>query len=95
MSLYTVYSKNDGCVFCERAIDMLEQNNKAFVTIKCTDVADMKDILRTTWALPEDVIQNIRTFPQILHDGNLVGGYFELYNIIRNEANTFSTDAEF
>jgi glutaredoxin len=94
MSLYTVYSR-DGCTFCERAIDLLEGTNEAFVTIKCKDVADMKDRLRTTWSLPEDVIQNVRTFPQILHDGNLVGGYFELYNIIRNEANTFSTDAEF
>lgn len=72
MSGYVVYTK-DGCGWCERAKDLLDSSGHAFETRRLKNVAELHR------ALGDD---SVSTFPQIVHDGVLIGTYDHLQDYL-------------
>lgn len=75
--MFTVYGKED-CTYCVQAVELLKQKGEEF-TYKKLDVDYSKD----------DLIEMVgkygvvpRTLPQITKDGEYVGGYNELKDLL-------------
>lgn len=79
--MYTVYGKQ-GCTFCEKAEDLLNQLGLEYeykelgVDILAADFKRM---------FVENYNQVVTTVPQILHEGDYVGGYTELKETLNKE----------
>ena len=76
MSKYTIYSK-PSCGYCSQAKDLLEQNNLDFEYLQ----------LGTHYSLQEfmELFPDARTFPMIVKDGEVVGGYNDLAESLKQE----------
>ena len=76
MSRVTVYS-TPTCPYCTAAKSMLDKWGVAFTEIHINDSeAAMLDFIETT--------RNAATVPQILIDGEVIGGYTELTELHRD-----------
>jgi glutaredoxin 3 len=61
----------DNCPYCERALSLLDEAKANYEkTYVSRDDAEMRSKLLER--------SNMRTFPQIFKDGELIGGYTEL-----------------
>ena len=74
--MYTIYSK-PSCGYCLQAKDLLEQNKLEF---------EYKQ-LGTHYSLQEfmESFPDARTFPMIVKDGEVVGGYKDLCEYLKQE----------
>lgn len=73
----TVYGKSVGCVWCDRAKDLLETNGVSF---EFKDVKESEVLAELKEELPM-----VRTVPQIWIDGVYVGGYDDLEKYLVSE----------
>ena len=74
--MYTIYSK-PSCGYCLQARDLLEQNKLEF---------EYKN-LGTHYSLQEfvELFPNARSFPMIVKDGEVIGGYNDLAESLKQE----------
>ena len=74
--MYTIYSK-PSCGYCLQAKDLLEQNKLEF---------EYKQ-LGTHYSLQEfmELFPDARSFPMIVKDGEVVGGYNDLAESLKQE----------
>ena len=70
-----VYSK-DNCPFCVKAKAVLQKSNIEFIEKKLDVDYTREELL--------DLIPTARTMPQIIINGNAIGGYDELLTYIEN-----------
>lgn len=73
--MYIIYGA-DKCPFCNKAKDLLDNNNKQYVYY---DITDKKTKIMNELA---DKTNNQRTVPIIFDNQKFIGGYTELSNII-------------
>jgi thioredoxin reductase (NADPH) len=74
---YTVYSKKN-CSFCDRAILLLEDLNYEVVVKKIDeDISHFNEM--------RDKAPMMRTMPVILKDDQVIGGYSDLIDFLKNE----------
>ena len=71
--MFTVYTK-DNCTFCDQAKALLQQKGMAFQTLKLGADVTREELLAK--------IPTARTMPQILKDGQPIGGYTELKQML-------------
>jgi len=73
-----IYSK-DNCPFCDKAIyqaqQMVQESSNKYVVYKLGVDFDMQNLL--------EKFPTARTFPQIVIDGENIGGYTEFSQIIK------------
>lgn len=69
----TIYSKNN-CVYCDRAKNLLNEKNILFqeVLVDTTDQHVVSELQEKT---------GMKTFPQILIDNKVLGGFTELQEL--------------
>lgn len=80
--MFTIYSK-PGCTFCDQAKALLESKGLDHEVINL-DVGQTK-VEGATYVSRDELLARVpgaRTMPQILQDGNLVGGYTELKKLL-------------
>lgn len=75
MEKYTIYSRND-CPWCTRAKELLESKGLAYNELKLGVDYDRNE-LATKLGNPARL-----TVPQIFHEGNYIGNYEALRNLI-------------
>jgi len=68
MNSFTVYTQ-DGCIFCTRAIELLQSKNQAVNVININENLAHREMFRR---------RGFKTVPQIYHNGKHVGGYDDL-----------------
>lgn len=68
-NVWFVYTK-DGCKYCEKTLDLLENNNETYTVKSCTS---KNDINSTTL----EQIGSHSTFPMIFRNDEFIGGYTE------------------
>jgi len=68
MNSFTVYTQ-DGCIFCTRAIELLQSKNQAVNVINVNADPETKHLFHR---------HGFKTVPQIYHNGKHVGGYDDL-----------------
>lgn len=74
---YTVYSKKN-CSFCDRAIMLLEDLNYEVVVKKIDeDISFLREM--------RDKAPTMRTMPVIFKNDQLIGGYSNLIDSLKNE----------
>lgn len=80
--MYTIYSK-PGCNFCEQAKQLLNDKGLAYDE-RILDVGQEKDAGKTYVTVEQlrQVVPSARTVPQILNDGELIGGYSALAKLL-------------
>ena len=73
VSRVTIYSR-DGCVYCDMAIALAKKKNMEMSVLK----------LGTDYSVEEFQAKFIyaKTVPQIVLDGEHIGGYQDLYNLV-------------
>ena len=73
VSRVTIYSR-DGCVYCDMAVALAEKKNMEISVLK----------LGTDYSVEEFQAKFIyaKTVPQIVLDGEHIGGYQDLYNLV-------------
>lgn len=71
-----VYTKH-GCIYCTRAMTLLEKLNLPFQSIDITEDADTKHKI-----LEQTAVYNHRTFPFIFKNKRFIGGFTDLQNLI-------------
>lgn len=74
--MFTVYSK-DSCPYCYKIQQVLELTGKKFITYKLN-----KDFDKETFY---NIFGEGSTFPQVLFDGNKIGGCNETIKFIKNQ----------
>ena len=74
MTHAVIWSKND-CGFCVQAKMLLEQHNIEYEERRIGEGYTRDDLLA--------VVPNARTVPQIFLDGELVGGFTELNQLLQ------------
>ncbi|AGE50092.1 glutaredoxin [Acanthocystis turfacea Chlorella virus Canal-1] len=79
--MFLVFSK-DGCKYCAMAIKLLTEMKKDFHVIKLLDVTELNETLFILGI-------TAKTFPQVFMDGDHIGGYTELHEILTKEDNVF------
>ena len=67
-----VYSKNH-CPYCDMAKKLLEEKNEPYKEININHVSNPDTVLKEISG-----ITNSKTFPQIVLNGNYIGGYTDL-----------------
>ena len=77
MNSVVVWSK-DGCPFCDRAVSLLESKGIDFELRKIGEDWTKEQLL--------EAVPNARTVPQIVIDGNQIGGFTELNQLLTQEA---------
>ena len=68
MNSFTVYTQ-DGCIFCVRAIELLQSKDQAVNVIDIKADPEIKHLFHR---------RGFKTVPQIYHNGKHVGGYDDL-----------------
>lgn len=66
--MYTIISK-EGCVFCEKAKDLLADHFIPFTEFKIEYYEDLRDFVKAN---------GLKTLPQVYQNGDRIGGYTEL-----------------
>lgn len=74
MNNVVVWSK-DGCPFCDRAVTLLETKGISYELRKIGDGWTKEQLLES--------VPSARTVPQIVIDGESIGGFTELHSILR------------
>lgn len=69
---FIIFSKPD-CPWCTRAKELLLQHDSSYVEIDVTNDETSKIFLKES---------NLKSVPQIYHNGRLVGGYLALENYL-------------
>jgi glutaredoxin len=69
---FIIFSKPD-CPWCTRAKELLTQHDSSYVEFDVTDDETGKIFLKES---------NLKSVPQIFHNGRLVGGYLALENYL-------------
>ena len=74
--MYTIYSK-PSCGYCLQAKDLLEQDKLEFEYLT----------LGTNYSLQEfmELFPNARTFPMIVKDGEVIGGFNNLVEYLKQQ----------
>lgn len=72
---FVVFTK-DGCAWCDRAKQLLDERQHAYDTVECATIAQVREHLETRGL--EAPAAFVTTFPQILDGGCFVGGYEQL-----------------
>jgi len=67
--MYTVYTK-DNCTYCDQAKSLLQSKGISYNVKKLGEDITRDELLA--------LIPTARTMPQILKDGQLIGGFMEL-----------------
>jgi glutaredoxin len=67
--MYTIYTKDD-CTFCDQAKALLTSKGLPFQAVKLGEGITRDELI--------SLIPTARTMPQVLKDGNLIGGFMEL-----------------
>ena len=86
---YTIYSKS-GCAKCKDVKNLLTNNFFEFTLIDCDEylIEDKEDFLEFIKSVGN--IEDIwKTFPIVFFNGNLVGGYKETENHIKQSVNLY------
>ena len=65
-----------GCVWCDRAKELLASRGKAHSAVECASVADLRQRLEAAGL--GETASHVSTFPQILDNQRFVGGYQQL-----------------
>lgn len=79
MPQFTVYAK-EGCGYCVRAVDLLNQTGSTFEYLSVTENPDLKnEILRRN--------PDATTLPQIFEGETLIGGYDQLAAYFKAKGN--------
>ena len=76
MSKYIVYSKSN-CSYCDRAVALLEVKNIPFEIKKIDEDINLYKEMQKKAPL-------MKTLPVILKDGELIGGYNELFKSLES-----------
>lgn len=71
--MYTLYTKDD-CTFCDQAKNLLRTKGIPFETYKLGEDISREQLLAK--------IPTARTMPQIMKDGQVIGGYTELKQML-------------
>ena len=71
--MFTLYTK-DNCTYCDQAKSLLQQKGLPFQTLKLGADITREELLAK--------IPTARTMPQILKDGQVIGGYTELKRML-------------
>jgi len=71
--MFTLYTK-DNCTYCDQAKNLLQQKGLPFQTLKLGADISREELLAK--------IPTARTMPQILKDGQVIGGYTELKQML-------------
>lgn len=74
--MYTLYTK-ENCPYCVMAKDLLDMIGEEFVTFDVTKDGNMDKVNAILG-------YNIKTVPQIFHDGKHVGGYTDLQKYLES-----------
>ena len=74
--MYIIYSK-PSCGYCSQAKELLEQNNLDFEYLQLGTHYNL-DVLMT-------LAPNAKSFPQVFKDGELIGGYNDLVESLKQE----------
>jgi glutaredoxin len=69
---YYIITRED-CSWCDKAIDLLEQQGEAVVAFLYTDHPMFTKFM---------VAAKMKTVPQIWHENEYIGGYAELYKYL-------------
>ena len=90
--MYVVLSKT-GCIFCERAIKLLEEFQKDFsvhvLNSHDSSYATELEHMREKYNVPD----TFATFPMIIHpNGTFIGGFDDLNKRLSQEPLSFSND---
>jgi len=81
IEIYTL----DYCPFCQKAKLFFEEHNVQFKEIRCEDNEDeMRKKLTEQYNLP-----SLATFPQIIINGENIGGYSDLIDKFENKEISF------
>lgn len=76
--MYTVLTKGDGsCPFCTKAVDLLDLKRQQYQTIAMTSMQDVNEYLNDL-----DPEYTASTYPQIVYNGKIIGGYDKLCDVI-------------
>jgi glutaredoxin 3 len=71
--MFTLYTK-DNCPMCDKAKNLLTQQGISFTALKLGTDISREELLAK--------IPNARTMPQILKDGQVIGGFTELKQML-------------
>lgn len=71
----TIYSKAD-CVFCERAIALANSKNLDLKVLKLDEDFSREELF--------EQFPTARSFPQVIVDGNSIGGFKEFNELLKN-----------
>lgn len=71
--MFTLYTK-DNCTYCDQAKNLLRSMSLPFETVKLGEDITREELLAR--------IPTARTMPQVMKDGQLVGGYSELKQML-------------
>jgi len=77
MNNVIVWSK-ENCPFCQRAVSLLESKGIDYELRKIGEGWTREQLL--------EAVPTARTVPQIIVDGDSIGGFTELHNMLREEA---------
>lgn len=75
--MFTVLTK-EGCAWCVRAKELLEAHGLSFREVALASADDLRARLRKSVAC----VDHVTTFPQVLDDDRLVGGYAQLVDYL-------------
>ncbi len=76
MSKYIVYSRSN-CSYCDRAVALLEAKNIPFKIKKIDEDINLYEEMQTKAPF-------MKTLPVILKNGELIGGYNELFKSLES-----------
>lgn len=82
---FLIYGR-DNCVWCDRAVALLENKGIDYTLIKIN--TETGENLQEFF----DATNNARTVPQIFINGELIGGYDRLAEYFENESGGFGDD---
>jgi glutaredoxin len=82
-----IYSRPD-CKYCTLAIELLLTHRERFDVITCENCAELKDVL----SIEHGIHVENPTFPQIVENGVLIGGYTDLCKHIEEKNDVFEID---
>ena len=74
--MYTIYSK-PSCGYCLQARDLLEQNKLEFEYLTLGNHYSLQEFM--------ELFPDTRTFPMIVKDGEVIGGYNDLCEYLKQQ----------
>ena len=90
---FTVYSKS-GCPNCSSVKKLLKDKNLLFNVIDCDEYI-IEDKVNFLLFIKEQSKREIKQFPIIFHEGNIIGGYSETKEYINKLFLSFEENLNF